>query len=278
MEVSGSELARACIAITTGKLTYYPDAPGWIMSIVEDRSGKIWFTRSSLSDDKGPLCEVQGDRAACHGVAQGVPIQNARQLSEGADGNFWTVSDNTLMRWKDGRSANLAPARNFRISVRTKRSTCCKAWWPPPTVRSGLAPRSLAAAWDCCTLRDDKLQPFVAPGLDGRKLALSLVYVDRQNALWIGTQNEGVYRYHDGKVSSASRPGRIVRRYRAELLRGPRRNDVGADDSRHRVLSRSACGERDQPRGFERRPGECRARKTRRQCLDQRLALARCVA
>ena len=50
-------------------------------------------------------------------------------------------------------------------------------------------------------LVDDELQPFVAPGLDGRKLAISLVFVDRQNALWIGTQDEGLYRLHEGKVS-----------------------------------------------------------------------------
>src|SRR5882724_9389753 len=37
----------------SGHLTNYPDAPGWIMSIVEDRHGKIWFTRMSIPDETG---------------------------------------------------------------------------------------------------------------------------------------------------------------------------------------------------------------------------------
>ena len=69
------------------------------MSILEADDGKIWFTRSSLSDYKGPLCEVRGDQAVCHGPEQGGPIPSARQISKDADGNFWTLSDNTLMRW-----------------------------------------------------------------------------------------------------------------------------------------------------------------------------------
>jgi len=81
-----------------GRLTDFPDAPGWIVHIIE-RDGRTWFTRSNLKDDKGPLCEVQGDKALCHGINDGVPIANARQLAKDAQGHFWTVSDDTLMRW-----------------------------------------------------------------------------------------------------------------------------------------------------------------------------------
>jgi len=181
-----------------GRLTDFPDAPGWIVHIIE-RDGRIWFTRSNIKDEKGPLCEVQGDEALCHGVDDGVPITNARQLAQDAQGNFWTVSDNTLMRWKDGVS---------------------RTWQPPGIPETGLGPaldvlQSVVAAPDgsiwvgamqpsrglgLLKLVDDRLQPYVAPGLDGRKLALSLVYVDRNGALWAGTQDEGLYRVHEGRV------------------------------------------------------------------------------
>lgn len=182
-----------------GKLFFFADAPGWAVSIAEDAQGKIWFTRSSLSDDKGPLCEVRGDSAVCHAAANGVPIQNARQLSLDAQGNSWTVSDNTLMRWKDGVS---------------------RTWLPPGLpdpeqntidVLQSVVPAADGSVWVGATqpsrglgllhLKDDKLQAFVAPGMDGRKMAVSLVYVDKRNALWVGTQDEGIYRYHDGRVS-----------------------------------------------------------------------------
>jgi len=181
-----------------GRLTDFPDAPGWIMSIVE-RDGRIWFTRSSVRDDKGPLCEVQGDKAVCHADANGVPIKNGRQLAKDAEGNLWTVSDDTLMRWKDGVS---------------------RTWHPPGIPETDKGPvldalQSVAVApdgsiWVGATqpsrglgllkLVDGKLQAYVVPGLDGSKLAMSLPYVDRHNALWVGTQDEGLYRLHEGRV------------------------------------------------------------------------------
>ena len=183
-----------------GRLTSYPDAPGWTMSIVEDRTGTIWFTRSSVHDDKGPLCEVRGDRAVCHGARDGVPISNGRQLTKDADGNLWTVSDTTLMRWKAGSA---------RI-------------WRPPGITDGGDGKTIdvlqsvfvaadGSVWVGATqpsrglgllhLVNDELQPFVVPGLDGRRLAMTFVFVDRQTTTWIGTQDEGLYRLQAGTVS-----------------------------------------------------------------------------
>jgi signal transduction histidine kinase/ligand-binding sensor domain-containing protein len=182
-----------------GQLTDYPDTPGWILSIIEDSSGKIWFTRSSLSDDKGPLCEVQGDQAICHGPAQGVPISNARQLAKDAQGNLWTVSDNTLMRWKAGVSRTWLPP-GISDAHGVKPIDVLQSVVAAPDGSIWVGAMQPTRGLGLLHLRDDKLQPFISPGLDGRKLALSLAYVDRQNALWIGTQNEGIYRYHSGKV------------------------------------------------------------------------------
>ena len=129
----------------------------------------------------------------------GVPILNGRQLSTDAQGNLWTVSDNTLMRWNAGTARTWLPP-GISATEQT-RSMSCKASLPEPTDRSGSVRRSRVAASGLLHLVDDKLQPFVVPGLDGRKLAISLVFVDRQNTLWVGTQDEGLYRLHDGTVS-----------------------------------------------------------------------------
>ncbi len=170
------------------------------MSIVEDDAGKIWFTRSSLSDDKGPLCEVQGDQAICHAAAQGVPISNARQLAKDAQGNLWTVSDNTLMRWKDGVSRTWMPpgisdaagVKSIDVLQSVNVGSDGSVWVGAMQPSRGLG---------LLHLRDDKLQAYVSPELDGRRLAMTLPFVDRHKALWIGTQDEGIYRLYDGKVS-----------------------------------------------------------------------------
>lgn len=184
-----------------GRLTHYPDADGWIVSIVEDRGGRIWFTRSAAKGQPGPVCEVKGDSATCHGAASGIPLANGRQLSVDARGHLWTVSDDTLMRW-DGREA--------------------KTWFPPGLKVTNGKPealdvwQSVAAAADgslwigatqpsrglgLLRLVDDRVQPFVAPGLDGRELSVSLVFIDRQQTVWVGTQNDGLYRIRGDEVS-----------------------------------------------------------------------------
>ena len=182
-----------------GRLKYFDDAPGWAMSIVEDDAGKIWFTRSSLSDDKGPLCEVQGDRALCHGRADGVPISNARQLSRDAQGNLWTVSDDTLMRWKDGVARTWMPP-GISDQGRVAAIDVLQSVVVGPDGAIWVGAMQPSRGLGLLHLKDDRLQPFVTPGLDGRKLAMTLTFVDRDRALWIGTQDEGVYRLHDGKV------------------------------------------------------------------------------
>lgn len=98
------EISQCAHTMWTLQEGFLPEAPGWIASILEDRNGRIWFTQSGPGAGKGPLCKMQGERAVCHGAADGVPILNGRQLTVDAQGNLWTVSDHTLMRWNN-RSA-----------------------------------------------------------------------------------------------------------------------------------------------------------------------------
>jgi streptogramin lyase len=45
-----------------------------------------------------------------------------------------------------------------------------------------------------------KLKPFRIPGLDGRSLTVTALLSDKEGSLWIGTEAEGIYRVHNGKV------------------------------------------------------------------------------
>ena len=185
-----------------GRLTHYPQAPGAIDSIVEDRSGTVWFTRADRQDGQGPVCEVKAGQPLCHGEKDGIPVPLLRDLRLDRDGHFWSVSETTLMRWQPGS----APART----------------WLPPGISAGhernaldvlqsVQPASDGSVWVAAMqpsrglgllrLADERLQPFVIPGLDGRQLSVSSLLLDRQGALWIGTQDEGVYRLHGDHVS-----------------------------------------------------------------------------
>jgi ligand-binding sensor domain-containing protein len=183
-----------------GQLTSYPDAPGWAMSIVEDRTGTIWFTRSGIHDDKGPLCEVRGDRAVCHGTRDGVPISNGRQLAKDADGNLWTVSDTTLMRWKAGSARTWRP-RGITDNGDGKTIDVLQSVFVAADGSVWVGATQPSRGLGLLHLVNDELRPFVAPGLDGSTLAMTLVFVDRQNTTWLATQAEGLYRLQAGTVS-----------------------------------------------------------------------------
>jgi len=186
-----------------GHLTFYADAPAAIPAVMEDRAGKIWFTRMTIRDDGGPLCEVVSDHAVCHGRADGVPLDIARELGTDRDGNLWTISDMLLMRWRAGSARTWLPPgltsahadlNDIVQSVAVGKNGEVWVGAMQPTRGLGLL-----------HLENDELRSFVSPELDGRKLSISQVFVDRRNTLWIGTQDEGLYRLREGKVSRLRR-------------------------------------------------------------------------
>src|SRR5262245_46633181 len=181
-----------------GHLTQYADTPGSVMSILEDHSGKVWFTRLAPPNDSATMCEVSGERATCHGAADGVPM--LRNLAADAQGRFWAVSDNVLVRW-DGASARTwvppgLPPPDQRTNLDVFQSVL-----PDPDGSVWVGAMQPSRGLGLLRLVGDELQPFVVPGFDGRRISVSRMLFDRHGALWIGTQDEGVYRLHEGKVS-----------------------------------------------------------------------------
>ena len=43
-------------------------------------------------------------------------------------------------------------------------------------------------------------KPFIASDLNGSALQVSALLLDRENALWVGTTDQGIYRVYDGGV------------------------------------------------------------------------------
>ncbi len=183
-----------------GHVTNYKDSPGSINGIVEDRAGKVWFTSMNANAVNGPLCVVARDGTECHGAAGGVPLKMAQEIRLDARGNFWMVSSSHLMRWKAGASRTWLPAElpassaqkliDIVQSVAVGKNGEVWVGGTQPTHGIGLL-----------HLQGDELRSYVTPGFDGRKLSVSPLLADSNNVLWIGTQNDGLYRLHEGEVS-----------------------------------------------------------------------------
>ena len=178
-------------------LTNYLITPERINSIIEDRNGTVWFTRSLGSDTAGGVCQIVGTGMRCYGKADGLPGADlANSLVEDGLGNFWIGSYTEVVRWKPGSSSTLILTISKSHQGMTSASGLAanpdgSVWVGMDLPGRGLGLRQLVqGAW----------KSFVTPELDGSTLEVEALFLDRENALWIGTDNQGIYRILGRKV------------------------------------------------------------------------------
>jgi signal transduction histidine kinase/ligand-binding sensor domain-containing protein len=177
-------------------LVSYQNAPGYINSIVEVRDGTVWIARSRVPNDAGPLCHQIGDQLRCYGKADGIPLSYAGALVKDFSGNFWVGGSQMLSRWRSGSSSTFIVPSGLKAveAVPTMSLAASKdgsLWIGMALGGKGLGLQQLVnGAW----------KPFAAPGLNGSSLEVTTLFLDRENALWVGTPNQGIYRIHGGKA------------------------------------------------------------------------------
>src|SRR6266851_6410169 len=177
-------------------LTNYLIKPERINSIIEDRNGTVWFTRGRGSDADGGLCQIIGTGMRCYGKADGVPGSDvAESLVEDNLSNLWIGSSSALVRWKQGSSSTHTWGLKSIEGMDGVRGLAAN---PDGSVWVGiaLADRGLGLQ----QLVQGSWKPFVTPELDGSTLNVQTLFRDRENALWIGTNNQGIYRILGRKV------------------------------------------------------------------------------
>ena len=177
-------------------LSQYTTRDGRVNSIIETGKGAIFLARDRYSDEDGGLCQFRDGGVHCYGRRYGIPLPYATSLTEDATGNVWTSAVTQLVRWQpasstvwtlkvvkqaeglDGIQA-LAVDRNDSLWVGINRP------------ESGLGLEQF---------RNGVWKTFRSPNLNGSKIAVSRLFVDRDGALWVGTEDQGIYRIFDGKA------------------------------------------------------------------------------
>jgi ligand-binding sensor domain-containing protein len=180
-------------------LTNYLIRPERINSIIEDHDGTIWFVRSLTGDAAGGLCQIIGTGMRCYGRADGIPDSGgggASTLVEDNLGNFWIGGNTEVVRWKPDSSST------FSLSGMKSKEGIDGVM--------GLAANPDGSLWVGMVLTGRGLglqqlvqgrwKPFVTPELDGSTLEVQVLFLDRENDLWIGTAKQGIYRIHGRKV------------------------------------------------------------------------------
>ncbi|MET0231974.1 MAG: two-component regulator propeller domain-containing protein [Rhodanobacteraceae bacterium] len=174
-----------------GELTLVADARPGAGALTEDALGHIWFVKSS--DDGKSLCEIAGASVVCHGKEDGLDAPPGccdSKMVLADDGAFWMNMDTGVVRWRAG-----APSQTFAHEAKAKSGTpgflvlatepSGALWIGAPVAGPGLGLRRLVdGAW----------QSFSANGVDGSTLATQAILRDRENTLWVGTIDNGIYR------------------------------------------------------------------------------------
>ena len=179
--------------------TTTPKSPG-ISAIAEDGAGTVWLTRYRVNDGLGPLCRVAGERLICYGEDEGVLSRFALGLAAQSDGTLWfgcqklcRFAAGEVTSHRDERVANPAGGVGV-IGVAVDASGSVWATFDDLGPHAGVQHYA-----------DGKWSPYVVPGIDGSAVRSRTVFVDRQGALWIGTQSSGLYRVHDGHADHYDR-------------------------------------------------------------------------
>ncbi len=180
-----------------GELVDYPQLSGRIESIVEDAQGVIWLVRTQATDGMGPLCGIKkDDQLKCYGAADGIPFPLAIRLEKGSSGELWVGGYNELCRWRPGSSSTYFGSTSRR----------------PETFASlrGVATGADGSVWAAI----DRSEPLLElkqfehgawasrafPAIPVNNSDVTTLFVDRDNALWIGTAHHGVFRTRDKDV------------------------------------------------------------------------------
>jgi len=178
-----------------GQLRTYTDLeqPTGIGEIIEDDSGTIWATRYGLNAREAPLCSISQEMLRCFGKKEGIPVTYGLGLTHDSEGNIWFGSS-VLVRWRPG----IQPTTYFGgIPELAKTDGVIQVALGP----SGTAWASLDGTGQQLGVRyysGGRWASYAVPGFDGARIHSHALLIDRRGALWVGTENDGLYRISGG--------------------------------------------------------------------------------
>jgi len=162
--------------------------------LLEDRDGTIWFDQGRQGT--GSLCQVVESATRCEALVdttQGVGVPG--HLIEDKQGNIWIGLQRGLVRWTHGSQTVYQPDG---LKSAFDDGVTGLAAAPDGAIWVGIAKRGEGLGLQ--QLVQGRWQTVKTPELDGATLIVSNLHVDRQGALWIATNDHGLYRLYRNHV------------------------------------------------------------------------------
>jgi ligand-binding sensor domain-containing protein len=183
-----------------GRLTRISTEPSMVLGLHAGTNDRIWVVRSYFVPIEKSLCWVIGERLECPAPLEGLDLAVnsccAYGFTQSADGSIWLGGDTALLHWQAGATSSIRPAAlkanrgmgGVQAIAETKRG---ELW-----VGMGVT----GPDGGLQRLVNGALQPLVSPTVDTSSLMVYALYRDSQDALWVGTGNQGLLRIHDKRV------------------------------------------------------------------------------
>src|SRR5664280_891180 len=169
--------------------------------VIEYSDGSVWVTRGSPKVSDSPLCHITERGIRCFGKADGIPIAPLNSILPDGKGGFWLGGQTTLVHWHSGVSETY-PIQALKSNV-GQTGIAGMARGPDGSFWLGIFAAGPGRGLGRFT--NGIFQPFVTPGFDGSKLAVSSIVFDRDENLWVSTQGNGIYRIHGNVVEHYGR-------------------------------------------------------------------------
>jgi signal transduction histidine kinase len=170
-------------------------AGGTVSQFAEDASGQVWFGLIRTGGEGVPLCRMTGEEIQCVDRSE-LPMPFATALAVAPGGGLW-VGGSQLCRWQPGAQAQcymdeaLKPLRNLS-GVKSTLVTRDGHHW----VGTARGDKDLGLG----ELVNGRWKPVVATDLNAESLSVVAMLEDRTGAVWVGTDDRGIYRIRDGRA------------------------------------------------------------------------------
>jgi signal transduction histidine kinase/ligand-binding sensor domain-containing protein len=177
---------------------YQQDQQIAVPSLLQHSDGTVWFTQVPLSNaTPDVLCSLVHETVVCHHDKDGrLSSDFFLALSRDSFGNMWLGGNTSIVRWKNNSATIYVP--NSLKNNRQQQGVQSLALDPDGSLLVGMMKQG--AGMGLQHFRNGQWSTVTTPGFDGSQHKIFSLLVDRHQALWIGTYNEGLYRLYQGRA------------------------------------------------------------------------------
>jgi signal transduction histidine kinase/ligand-binding sensor domain-containing protein len=173
-----------------GRLTNYPELSGRIEAMVEDEQGSIWLARTHMPDKRGPVCRIRNEQLRCFAGDQDIPFPNVLQLATHEHDKLWIAGYSELCLWKPGSGHVYFP----NVAGRPEGYALFKAIAAAPDGSAWAAINGSGKFLQLQHFEGESWKPRDYPGIGIANSDVTTLFIDRSNAMWIGTAHHGIFR------------------------------------------------------------------------------------